>query len=108
LEIAKKAVTRTPWDWMIWNTLGIAQYRCSNWMEAVGDLEKSMRAMGDNAYNWLFLAMAYQKLSRPKQAREWYDKSVEWMVKHKSKDDELRRFRAEAEEVLGINKLKKQ
>ena len=31
-----------------------------------------------------------------------YDKSVEWMEKHKPADEELKRFRAEAAELLGI------
>jgi hypothetical protein len=36
-------------------------------------------------------------------ARTWYDKAVAWMDKNKSQDeDELRRFRTEAAELLGI------
>ena len=38
------------------------------------------------------------------QARKRFDQAVEWMDKHASKNDELRRFRVEAAEVLGIKK----
>ena len=33
-------------------------------------------------------------------ARTWYDKAVEWMEKNQPKNDELRRFRAEAAKLL--------
>ncbi|MHC4164055.1 MAG: hypothetical protein ACYSUM_18170 [Planctomycetota bacterium] len=49
----------------------------------------------------LRLAMEKHKLGQ-KDAREWYDKAVAWMDKHKPDDQELKRVRAEAEEVLGI------
>ena len=38
------------------------------------------------------------------QARNWYDKAVAWMVKNQPQDEELRRFRVEAEELLGVTK----
>ncbi len=47
---------------------------------------------------------AAQEAARHKQeARQWYDKAVEWMEKNKPDDQELLRFRAEAEELLGIS-----
>ena len=46
--------------------------------------------------------MAHWQLGDKKQARQWYDKAVSWMDKNKPQDDELRRFRAEAEALLGI------
>ena len=38
------------------------------------------------------------------KAREWYDRTVQWMDKNQPADEELRRFRAEAAELLGIEK----
>ena len=35
------------------------------------------------------------------EARKWYDRAVEWMEKNQPADEELKRFRAEAEELLG-------
>ena len=34
------------------------------------------------------------------KARMWFDRAVEWMDRHKPLNDELRRFRAEAETTL--------
>lgn len=48
-----------------------------------------------------FLAMAHWQLGEKDKAREWFAKSVQWMEKG-AKDEELRRFRVEAAELLGI------
>ena len=56
---------------------------------------------GGHAVDLFFYAMAKQRLGQ-KDAREWYDKAVAWMEEHEPNDDEFKRFRAEAEEVLGI------
>ena len=44
--------------------------------------------------------MAHWQLGHKDEARQWYDKAVEWM-KNNPADDELTRFRAEADELLG-------
>jgi hypothetical protein len=46
--------------------------------------------------------MAHWQLGGKSEARKWYDQGVQWMEKHKPHDDELRRFRAEAAQLLGI------
>lgn len=46
--------------------------------------------------------MAHWQLGEKDKAREWYDKAVQWMDKNKPQDEELKRFRSEAEELLGI------
>src|SRR5205823_3087568 len=98
-----KAVELSPRDGAIWNTLGVAQYRAGDWKAAITSLEKSMslRNGGDSA-DWFFLAMAHRQLGDQPQARRWYDKAVAGMEKHQPNDDELRRFRAEAAERLGL------
>jgi tetratricopeptide (TPR) repeat protein len=53
------------------------------------------------ALAWLFVAMAKHELGE-EDSREWYDKAIAWMDEHKPDDEELKRFRAEAEELLGI------
>ena len=45
--------------------------------------------------------MAYWQLDEQDEARKWCDQAVEWMEKNKPQDEELKRFRAEAEELLG-------
>jgi hypothetical protein len=47
--------------------------------------------------------MAQSKLGHPKAiARTSFDKAVAWMEEHEPDDEELERFRAEAEETLEI------
>jgi superkiller protein 3 len=112
VELAKKATEQAPQEGGHWNTLGVAHYRAGAWKPAVAAFGKSMelRAGGD-AFDWLFLAMAHGKLGNRDDARKRYDQAVQWLEKNgpmlaKSprEADELRRFRAEAEEVLGLKK----
>jgi WD40 repeat protein len=105
LELAQKIVRLTPWQGNAWNTLGVAHYRAGDWKAAVAALEKSMelRKGGDGA-DWFVLAMAHWQLSDKKDARTWYDRAVRWMEKNQPKNEELGRFRMEAEELLKIEK----
>jgi hypothetical protein len=40
------------------------------------------------------------RLGRPKEAREWFDRSSRWMDEKELHNDESKRFRAEAEALL--------
>jgi tetratricopeptide (TPR) repeat protein/serine/threonine protein kinase len=85
--------------------MGLAHYRAGNWKESLDALEEAMKlAKGGNSSHWFCVAMAHQRLGHNSEARKWYDKAVEWMDKHKPKDemDELRRFRAEAAKLLSV------
>jgi tetratricopeptide (TPR) repeat protein len=105
VEFAKEAVRLAPTDGAALNTLGVARYRAGEWMLAVEALNKSMdMSEGGNSFDWFFLAMAHWHLGEKDKARQWYEKAVEWMEKDKPPNDQLRRFRAEAEELLGIEK----
>src|SRR5687767_3747973 len=50
--------------------------------------------------------MAHWQLGEKDKAREWHDRAAQWMDKHQPTDEELLRFRAEAAELLGIEKMK--
>ena len=103
VKLAKKAVEFGPENADYWNTLGAAQYRAGAWQEAVLALQKSMDlGQGGNAFDWLFLGMAHWQLGQKEEARKQYDRAVRWAEKNESQDEELRRFRAEATELLGI------
>jgi superkiller protein 3 len=103
VSLAKEAVERKPGMGACWNTLGIAQYRAGGWKEAVAALEKSMKlGNGGDSFDWFFLAMSHWRLGEKDKAREWYDRAVQWMDKNQPKDEELRRFRAEASELLEL------
>jgi len=107
VRFAQKAVELAPADGNSWNTLGAAHYRAGEWKLAVDALNKSMglRKGGDSA-DWFFLAMAHWQLGDKEQAHKWFDQGVQWMEKNAPQNEELRRFRGEAEQLLGVNKKK--
>jgi eukaryotic-like serine/threonine-protein kinase len=89
--------------------LGVAQYRAGKWKDAIDVLETAIGIYGTHAHEAFFLAMAHWQLGDSEQARQWYQRGVEWMNSHQSMlqksegtEDEARRFRAEAEKLLGI------
>jgi WD40 repeat protein/serine/threonine protein kinase/tetratricopeptide (TPR) repeat protein len=106
-EMAKKAVELNPGAGHMWNTLGIAQYRAGKWKDAIAALDKSRELRkGGDGFDWFFLALAHWQLDSKDEARKWYDQAVVWMDKNQPKNEELRRFRAEAEELMAIKQHK--
>jgi tetratricopeptide (TPR) repeat protein len=102
--LAGRAVGLKPEVGTFWNTLGAARYRAGDWKAAIGALEKSMAlSKGGDSFDWFFLAMAHRQLGEQDKARQWYDRAVQWMDKNRPTNEELRRFRAEAAELLGLN-----
>jgi tetratricopeptide (TPR) repeat protein len=63
------------------NTLGAALYRAGRLEDAVQRLSEAVRAHGrDGTYaDWLFLAMAHQRLGHAAEARRWLEKAVRWL-----------------------------
>jgi serine/threonine protein kinase/Flp pilus assembly protein TadD len=107
VEEAKKAVALAPKEGGYWNTLGVAQYRAGDWKAALGALRRSMDLQkGGDSRDWFFLAMAHWQLGDKGQARQWYAQAVREMAKHDPKNEELRRFRTEAAQLLGVKEEK--
>jgi hypothetical protein len=113
VRLAQKAVELAPRDGCCWNTLGVAQYRARRWKEAITALTRAMGLMSDQleSFNTLFLAMAHWQLGEKEKARHWYDRAARWMEQNRQAverdrghQEELRRFRAEAEALLGMKK----
>jgi eukaryotic-like serine/threonine-protein kinase len=108
VTLAKKAVELKPEEGTSWNTLGAAQYREGDFKAAVEALTKSLELRGGgDAFDWYFLAMAHCRLGQVDDARKWHQQAIEWEEKNgpllagnREVADELRRFRAEAEELL--------
>jgi WD40 repeat protein len=107
VALALHAVQSEPTRGDFWNTLGVAHYRAGNWKEAIAALEKSLKLQGDNSFDWFFLAMVQWRIGEKEKAHQWYDRAVQWMDKNQSSDTQLRRFRAEAAELLGRTEKKK-
>jgi tetratricopeptide (TPR) repeat protein len=103
VKLAVHAVELSPKEGGFWNTLGAAHYRAGDWADAVTAAQKSveLRAGGDS-FDWFVLAMAHWQLNQKDEARKEYDRAVEWMEKNNPDDEELRRFSAEAGELLGV------
>jgi eukaryotic-like serine/threonine-protein kinase len=107
VELAKRAVELAPQEGEFWNTLGAAHYRAGDWKAAIAAFEKSMKlGQGGNSFDWFFLAMAHWQLGEKDKAREWYDRAVAWMDKNQPENEDFRRFRAEAAQLMNLEEKK--
>jgi tetratricopeptide (TPR) repeat protein len=109
LELAKRAVELQPYTDGPRSTYGIAQYRTGDWKGTVTELENTIGqrrpdAHSDNAHDGFFLAMAYWHLGEKDRARQWFARSVQWMDKAVRENAVLKRDRAEAAALLGMDK----
>jgi tetratricopeptide (TPR) repeat protein len=103
VELATQATTLAPQQADIWNTLGVARYRAGDCKGAREALQRSMELrQGGSSAAWFFLAMAQWQLGEKEQARKRFHQAVLCMDKNQPQDAELRRFRAEAAALLGI------
>jgi len=104
VELAKKAAKLAPSKYRMRSTLGVCLCRAGDHKAAIEALEKlgELRPGGDSLV-WFFLAMAHWQMGHKAEARKWYDQAVQWTDKAQPQNAELRRFRAEAAELLGIN-----
>jgi len=56
--------------------------------------------------NARFIAMAHWQRDNQEEARRWYDQAVEWIAKNQPRNEELRRIRARAAELLKVEQNK--
>jgi tetratricopeptide (TPR) repeat protein/tRNA A-37 threonylcarbamoyl transferase component Bud32 len=105
VALARKAVSLAPIDGNLRNTLGVAHYRAGHLDKALHALAQSMCLRnGGDAYDWLFIAMAKCRLGEREDARVQYERSLAWIADYAPDDPELKRFAAEAAELIGANK----
>jgi tetratricopeptide (TPR) repeat protein len=107
VALAGEAVALQPAAGAYWETLGLARYRAGDWRGAA-DALATWAQLGPpgNGVGAFVLAIVHGRLGRKEVARKWYDQAVAWMDKNQPKNEELRRIRAEATELLGIEKKK--
>ncbi len=102
VELAKKAVAINPLG--DWNTVGVAYYSAGDFKEAVTVLEKDVQLYEHGqgtSFDFFFLAMAEHQLGQADAAQKYYAKAIQWMDSHDPQNAELRRFRSEAESLIG-------
>jgi tetratricopeptide (TPR) repeat protein len=110
LPLAEKAVRLKPRSALYRNTLGAAYYRAGRYREAVELLRRDVGEQEDRflAFDLYFLAMSYHRLGERARARDHYDLAVRWARGQRGLSaehvEELTAFRAEAEELLGIDR----
>jgi serine/threonine protein kinase/Flp pilus assembly protein TadD len=96
-----------PKDGNWWQEIGWALYRAGHWQEALLAAEKALAlSKGGDCADWFLLAMAHWQIGNHGEARRWYKQAIAWMDNHPPGSEELRRYRAEAAELLaGIKKV---
>jgi serine/threonine protein kinase/Flp pilus assembly protein TadD len=106
VEVAKRSVEGCPGEHGSWASLGLAYYRNGQYEEALEALLKSVElgpSGQEHTLKMLHLAMTYHELGQAEEARQRYDRAVEWMKEENEHyHDNLNRFRAEVEELLGM------
>jgi serine/threonine protein kinase/WD40 repeat protein len=112
VPLAEKALRLAPENRFYRNTLGVAYYRAGRHREAVEVLRPNVEKQADRAmaYDLYFLAMSHHRLGETVRARDYYDWAVRWVSTQQDLRpenlDELAAFRAEAAELLGIDRKK--
>jgi len=105
VDLANQALKLAPKNGDYWNTLGTAYYRAGDCKSAVEAIQKSTELRkGGDAADWFVLAMAHWHLGNKAESRACYDRAIQWIEMNKRQDEELRLFRAEAGELLGIGR----
>jgi tetratricopeptide (TPR) repeat protein len=109
LPFARKAVKLNTEDWNAFNTLGVVYYRLGQYSQATDALQRSLDGSRGEAaaFDLFFLAMCHARTGAADKARTCFEQAVRWVRENPEKisaqpgwGEELRRFRAEAEEVL--------
>ncbi|MCY3000890.1 MAG: protein kinase [Planctomycetota bacterium] len=97
IELARRSLQLAETD-AASNTLGVALYYSGDAEGATEALRRSIRLQGSgNVVDWMFLARAHKQLGRESEARDWYERVVDYMNVNKIGDPEFLRFRAETD-----------
>jgi eukaryotic-like serine/threonine-protein kinase len=96
LRLAERAASAHPECAWYMHARALAQYRCGLLEEAIRSAEKSMQysRWEPQVVNWLTLALASHRLGRTEEARQWYDKSEQWLnsIRHEASQELVATF----------------
>src|SRR5262249_38272143 len=112
VPLAEKAVRLAPGNASYRGTLGVAYYRAGRYRETVEVLRPNLGKQDDRilAIDLYLLAMSHPRLGETARARDYYDWAVRWAQLQRGLEaghlEELAAFRAEAEELFGIDRNK--
>jgi tetratricopeptide (TPR) repeat protein len=110
LKLAEKVIEESvPHDMnrqrlaLAWKVKGLAHYRAGDWKASIQAMNRSREHRTADSTVRFVEAMAQWQLGEKKRAGRPYDTAVRWMEENRPTDLDLRRFRAEAAELLGVN-----
>ncbi len=106
LAQAGEAVELAPEDWMIVNTLGVAQFRVGQFESCIANCARSEGIIANSplidgesvqpdASNWVFIALAHRHLGHEAEAQKAYDKAKESLSKRSDTDKLTTKWHAE-------------
>jgi tetratricopeptide (TPR) repeat protein len=109
VKLAKFAVDHEPDNWSYRETHGAALYRAGDFAQAIDELQIAVKRHGGEGTVWqqTFLAMAYHRLGKEKEARDWLTRAVRQIEQEEKKRPGFEAWiqwhylRQEAEATLG-------
>ena len=115
VRLAQKAVQAAKPDddrHNLLSTLGAVTHRAGRSDEAVKQLDEALKAetLEGDALDWLFLALAQERLGHSGEARKWLDKATAWIdssTKDKPNDESLG-IRIDWQTWLGVQVLRRE
>ena len=94
LKLAEAVADSRPRDFVALSALGAAQYRAGDFDKAAQQLVEAQAAYtpADDvrqplAANWIFLAMAHERLGHASEAKQWLEKAIESEAAKQSSDN---------------------
>lgn len=73
------SANHSPWDFHV---LGLAQYRAGQLAEALESLTKAnVKGWRYHELSWFALALVHYRLGHPDEARQCFDKGIEWLAR---------------------------
>jgi tetratricopeptide (TPR) repeat protein len=99
-RLAEKELKNSAREFWSLTEQGALAYRAGRYQEAVPCFEQSLQAdskPGRAVLNWLWLALANQRLGKTEEARRWLGKAQSWLNPYRDG------ISARAEEKLGVH-----